>query len=199
MSLLKSKFFDSPAAEDTKSFWQLIHQCERMVYRVALRVVRNEADAEEVVQEAMLKACCSFPGFRGECKFSTWLVHIVINEARLKLRKNRRHIGTSLEEGWRIDDGDHVLAQFPDRGEKPLEALERRELRDTLAKAVISLPRKYRSVFILRDVEEYTTKETANALGVSHSCVKIRLLRARIRMRNILPPECGVVLSRPAL
>jgi RNA polymerase sigma-70 factor (ECF subfamily) len=184
MSLLKSKFFDSAAAGDTKPFWQLIHQCERMIYRVALRIVRNEADAQDVVQEAMLKACCSFSGFRRECKFSTWLVHIVINEARLKLRKNRRHIRTSSEEGWRIDDGDHLLAQFPDRREMPLEALERRELRDTLAKAVISLPRKYRSVLVLRDVEQYTIKETADALGVSRSCVKIRLLRARIRMQQ---------------
>jgi len=176
MSLLKSKFFDSAAAEDTKPFWQLIHQSERMVYRVALRIVRNEADAEEVVQDAMLKACCSFSGFRRECKFST-----------------------SLEEGWRIDDGGHLLAQFPDRREMPSEALERRELRDTLAKAVISLPRKYRSVLVLRDVEQYTIKETADTLGVSRSCVKIRLLRARIRMRSMLPPEFSVTLSRPAL
>jgi RNA polymerase sigma-70 factor, ECF subfamily len=149
VSLLKSKFFDSVAAGDAKPFWQLIHQCERMVYRVALRIVRNEADAEEVVQEAMLKACCSLSGFRRECKFSTWLVHIVVSGARLKLRKNRRHIRTSLEGGWRIDDGDHLLEQFPDRREMPLEAFERRELRDTLAKAVISLPRKYRWVFCL--------------------------------------------------
>jgi RNA polymerase sigma-70 factor (ECF subfamily) len=199
MSLAKSKFFDSAAAGDTKSFWQLIHQCERMVYRIALGIVRNEADAEEVVQDAMLKACRSFSGFRRECKFSTWLVHIVINEAKLKLRKNRRHTHKSLEEAWCMDDGENVPAQFPDRREVPLEALERRELRDTLARAVISLPQKYRSVFVLREIDQYTIKETADALGVSRSCVKIRLLRARIRMRSMLPPEFGVALSRPAL
>lgn len=146
----------------------------------------NEADAEEVAQEAVLKAFRALPRFRREAKFSTWLVQIVLNEAKMKLHKDRRHLYDSLDEGTQTEDGDYVPRDFADWREIPSDALENRELRQALTTALASLPAKYRSVLVLRDVQQLSIRETADTLGISEANVKTRLCRARLQMRDAL-------------
>jgi len=169
-------------------FYELVRPYERGVFLAALSLVKNEADAEEVAQEAILKAFKSLARFRGEAKFSTWLIQIAINEAKMKLRRARRHLYESLEEGPRGDDGDYMPKDYADWREIPSEALEQKELRVALTKALKSLPEKYRSVLVLRDVQQLSIAETSQALGISEANVKTRLSRARLQMRDALAP-----------
>ena len=169
-------------------FYELVRPYERGVFLAALSLVKNEADAEEVAQEAILKAFRGLARFRGEAKFSTWLIQIAINEAKMKLRKDRRHLYESLEEGPRGDDGDYMPKDYADWREIPSEALEQKELRVALTKALKSLPEKYRSVLVLRDVQQLSIAETSQALGISEANVKTRLSRARLQMRDALAP-----------
>ncbi len=169
-------------------FYELVRPYERGVFLAALSLVKNEADAEEVAQEAMLKAFKGLARFRGEAKFSTWLIQIAINEAKMKLRRDRRHLYESLEEGLRGDDGDYMPKDYADWREIPSEALEQKELRVALTKALKSLPEKYRIVLVLRDVQQLSIAETSQALGISEANVKTRLSRARLQMRDALAP-----------
>jgi RNA polymerase sigma-70 factor (ECF subfamily) len=173
---------------DSDAFYQLVHPFERAVFLAALGILRNEADAEEVAQEAILKAFKSLARFRQEAKFSTWLIQITINEARMKLRKDRRHLYESLEEGQATDEGDYIPRDFADWKEIPSEALEQKQLREALTKALNSLDEKYRTVLLLRDVQQFSITETAQALGISEANVKTRLSRARLQMRDALAP-----------
>ena len=175
-------------------FYQLVRPHERGVFVAALSLVKNEADAEEVAQEAILKAYKGLSRFRGEAKFSTWLIQIAINEAKMKLRKDRRHLYESLEEGSRGDDGEYMPKDYADWREIPSEALEQKELRVALINALNSLPEKYRSVLVLRDVQQLSIAETSQALGISEANVKTRLSRARLQMRDALAP--GLTGSR---
>jgi RNA polymerase sigma-70 factor (ECF subfamily) len=170
------------------AFYELVRPYERAVFLAALSIVRNEADAEEVAQEAILKAFKGLSRFRQEAKFSTWLIQITINEAKMKLRKDRRHLYESMDEGQQNDECDYIPKDFADWREIPSEALERRELREALTKALESLPGKYRTVLILRDVQHLSINETAKALGLSEASVKTRLSRARLQMRDALAP-----------
>jgi RNA polymerase sigma-70 factor, ECF subfamily len=171
---------------EKNSFYELVRRCERGLFAAAFTILGNQADAEEVVQEAVLKAFRGRLKFRGECKFSTWLIQITINEAKMRLRKDRRHMFESLDSGQRSNEGDYVPRDFADWRAIPSEALENRELRDVLTKALNDLPLKYRLVMLLRDVEQRSICETAEVLEISTSSVKTRLLRARLRMRDAL-------------
>jgi RNA polymerase sigma-70 factor (ECF subfamily) len=162
----------------------------------ALSLVRNEADAEDVAQEAILKAFKNLSSFRQEAKFSTWVIQIAINEAKMKLRKDRRHLYESLDEGQQNDEGDYVPKDFAEWREIPSEALEQSELRRALVKALDSLPEKYRTVLILRDVQQLSINETAQVLGLSDANVKTRLCRARLQMRDALAPGFDGAWSR---
>src|SRR5712691_4943589 len=173
---------------EVEAFYELVHPYERGVFLAALSLVKNDADAEEVAQEAILKAFKSLSRFRGEAKFSTWLIQIAINEAKMKLRKDRRHLYESLEEGPRGDDGAYMPKDYADWREIPSEALEQKELRKALTKALDSLPEKYRTVLVLRDVQQLSIAETSQALGLSEANVKTRLSRARLQMRDALAP-----------
>jgi RNA polymerase sigma-70 factor, ECF subfamily len=173
---------------DKEAFYSLVRPCERAVYVAAISIVNNPADAEEVAQEAVLKALSNLAGFRGEAKFSTWLIQITINEARLKLRKDRRHLYESVDEQRTDKEGDYFPKDFADWREVPSEALQRRELKEALERAIASLLPKYREVLILRDVQHLNTEETARALGITEGSVKTRLLRARLQMREALAP-----------
>jgi RNA polymerase sigma-70 factor, ECF subfamily len=174
-------------AGQADAFYELVRPYERAVFLSALSLTRNDADAEEVAQEAMLKAFKNIAGFRREAKFSTWLIQIAINEAKMKIRKNRRHLYDSIEES-QISDGDYIPMDFADWREIPSEALERKELRNALASALNSLPEKYRTVMMLRDVQQLSISETAQVLGISEANVKTRLSRARLQMRDALAP-----------
>lgn len=167
-------------------FYDLIQPYERSVFVAAVSILGNDADAEEVAQEAILKAFKSLSCFRHEAKFSTWLIQIAVNEARMKLRKDRRHLYDSIDSGKSTDDGDYIPTDFADWREIPSEALERRELREALDKGLRSLPEKYRAVLVLRDVEQLSITETAQILGISEQNVKTRTSRARLRMRDLL-------------
>jgi RNA polymerase sigma-70 factor (ECF subfamily) len=135
-----------------------------------------------------LKAFKNLSRFRQEAKFSTWLIQISINEAKMKLRKDRRHLYESMEDGQQNDEGDYIPKDFADWREIPSEALEQKELRKALTRALKSLPEKYRTVLILRDVQHLSITETAQVLGLSEANVKTRLCRARLQMRDALAP-----------
>lgn len=173
---------------DKEAFYSLVRPCERAVYFAAMSILNNPADAEEVAQEAVLKALSNLTRFRGEAKFSTWLIQITINEARLRLRKDRRHLYESVDEHQTDKEGEYFPKDFADWREIPSEALQREELRAALKRAIATLPVKYREVFILRDIQLLSTQETAQILAISEGNVKTRLLRARLQMRDALAP-----------
>jgi len=178
------------------AFYELVRPYERALFITARALVKNDADAEEVAQEAVLKAFKNIARFRREAKFSTWMIQICINEAKMKLRKDRRHLYESIDEGHQNDEGDYIPKDFADWREIPSEALEQKELRDALHGAMDSLPEKYRTVLILRDVQHLSIIETAKALGLSESNVKTRLMRARLQMRDALAPGFDGAWSR---
>ena len=173
---------------DHEAFHGLVRPYERAIYLAAKSILQNEADAEEAAQEAVLKAFTHIRSFRGESKFSTWLIQITINEARMKLRKDHRHLYDSLDEPKTSEEGDYWPLDFADWREIPSEALEREELRGALNRALDSLSAKYREVIICRDIQQLSIEETAQVLGISESNVKTRLLRARLQMRDALAP-----------
>jgi RNA polymerase sigma-70 factor, ECF subfamily len=151
-------------------------------------MLHNEADAEDAAQEAFLKAFRNLASFRGEAKFSTWLVSIALNEARSRLRSKKAMKMESLDTP---PEGEETVtpALLRDWREIPSEALERKELRHLLQQAVVDLPLIYREVFLLRDVEELSINESAEALGITVASVKVRLHRARIMMQKKLVPQ----------
>src|ERR1700757_2888447 len=132
-----------------------------------MSILNNSADAEEVAQEAVLKAFAALPRFRRESKFSTWLIQITINEARLKLRKDRRHLYESIDEPEGDDERDYFPKDFADWREIPSEELQRKQLREALRGALDALPQKYREVLILRDIQHLSIQETAQVLGIT--------------------------------
>jgi RNA polymerase sigma-70 factor (ECF subfamily) len=185
-SYLEGLLIERVSNGDHEAFLDLLRPYERRIFLSALSIVGNEADAEEVAQEAILKAFRALARFRQESKFSTWLTQIVINEAKMRLRKDRRHLYESLENGPQGDDGDYVPRDVADWREIPSEALQNRELREMLQRAIESLPPKYRAVLVLRDVDHLTIRETADVLGITEANVKTRLSRARLQSRDII-------------
>src|SRR5216684_1169568 len=160
-------------------------QSERRVYAAALAILRNEHDAEDAAQEAMLKAFANIRQFRAEARFSTWLIQITVNEALMRRRRERTVVMEGIDDR-RDDEADYAPRDFADWREIPSEALERKEIRQKLAQALGTLDRKYREVFVLRDMEHLNIQETAQALGISVASVKTRLLRARLMLRDLL-------------
>ncbi|HEY3974957.1 MAG TPA: sigma-70 family RNA polymerase sigma factor [Candidatus Sulfotelmatobacter sp.] len=168
-------------------FYELIRPYERRVYAAALAILRNESDAEDVAQEAMLKAFANIRQFRAEARFSTWLIQITVNEALMRRRREKTVVMEAID-GRRDGEaeGDYAPRDFADWREIPSESLERKEVRRKLAEALSTLDRKYREVFVLRDMEQLNIQETAEALGISVASVKTRLLRARLMLRDLL-------------
>jgi RNA polymerase sigma-70 factor (ECF subfamily) len=187
--LTEAEMISRIIAGERELFYDLIKPCERAVFLTAFSVLRSEADAEEVVQEAALKAYKALSSFRGEAKFSTWLVKITLNEARMRLRRSRAESEVSLEEFVGDGDSDYTPAVLTDWREIPSEALDRKELRALLRRGLDELPEKYREVLISRDVRELNIEETAQLLGISIGMVKTRLFRARLMMQKIVAPE----------
>jgi RNA polymerase sigma-70 factor (ECF subfamily) len=174
-------------AGETDLFHDLIRPYERMIYLTVFSVVRNETEAEEGAQEAFINAHRYLSSFRGDAKFSTWLVTIAINEGRKRLRQAKAAAEDSID-APSDDDRDFTPAPLTDWREIPLETLERKEVREALSAAVAELPAIYREVFTLRDLEELNVEETAKALGISPALVKVRLHRARIMLQKRLVP-----------
>lgn len=170
------------------NFHLLIRPYEQQLYRTALALMKNATEAEDVVQDAVLKAYRKLASFRGDSKFSTWLIAITLNEARARLRKESRASIDSLD-AQQENGGDFTPAALTDWREVPLAALERQELRKLIQGAVAELPDAYREIVTLRDVEELSVNETAEMLGISVSLVKVRLHRARMMLQKKLVPH----------
>lgn len=171
-------------------FYELVRPYERRVYAAAYAILRNEADAEDAAQEAVLKAFKNFRQFREEARFSTWLIQIAVNEARMRRRKEHADVMEPIVDRQE-EDGSYTPRDFADWREIPSETLERKEIRQKLVEALAGLGGKYREVFILRDVERLSIEETAKALNISIASVKTRLLRARLMLRDLLSPGLG--------
>jgi RNA polymerase sigma-70 factor, ECF subfamily len=180
-------------AGDREKFHLLILPYEGRIFRTAFALVKNAEEAEDVVQDAVLKAYRKLASFRGDAKFSTWLIAITLNEARGRLRRDNRAIVDSLDE-QREENAGFTPAALTDWREVPLAALERQEIRTLVQQAVAELPDTYREIVTLRDVEECSVNDTAELLGISVSLVKVRLHRARLLLQKKLAP----LLSRAA-
>ena len=172
-------------AGDQAAYAQLVEEHAGRIYRLALRMMGNEADAEDVLQETFLNAFRSIDRFEERSSLSTWLYRIASNAALMRLRRKEPE-QISVDEPLERDDGDLVPRQFFDFCCLPEEDLLRDEAVAEMNRAVEELPPTLRSVFILRDIEGLSTEETANALGLSVSAVKSRLMRARLKLRERL-------------
>ena len=170
---------------DTAAFGELVRRYEGKIFRLAQHVTQNREDAEDVLQETFMKAYEHLDQFQGNSKFYTWIVRIAVNQALMKLRRRKTDKSVSLDET--IDTGeDTMVREIAAWDEDPEQRFSRDELGGILDTAVQSLEPPYRSVFVLRDVDELSTEETAEALGLSVPAVKSRLLRARLQLREKL-------------
>jgi RNA polymerase sigma-70 factor (ECF subfamily) len=172
-------------AGDEAAFEQLIRQYDRQIFRIARHITQNKEDAEDIVQDTFLKAYQKLEQFQGNSKFYTWLVRIAVNESLMRLRKRRNSKTVSMDEDVQTEDGS-VPRDFADWTPNPEQQYGQGELGDILRKTIQGLPPGFRSVFTLRDVENLSTEETAEALGLSVPAVKSRLLRARLQLRERL-------------
>jgi RNA polymerase sigma-70 factor, ECF subfamily len=169
---------------DITAFETLVGRYERKIFRLAQNITQNKEDAEDVMQEAFLKSYQHLDEFQGNSRFYTWLVRIAVNQALMKLRK-RRPNQVSLDED--VDTGeDTIPREVEDWGPSPEDRYEQSELGDILTTTIAELEPPFRIVFQLRDIEELSTEETAEALGLSIPAVKSRLLRARLKLRQKL-------------
>ncbi len=173
-------------AGNPDAFVTLLNQYDRHIYRLALNITGNPEDAEDVLQDALLKAYTNLGGFRGESRFYTWLVRIAANEALMKLRKRSSEKQVSLDEPVETDEKSLMPREIEDWGDDPEQRYAKAELQKILAETIEELEHPLRIVFVLRDVEDFSTEETAGMLGLSMPAVKSRLLRARLKMRERL-------------
>jgi len=170
------------------AFTTLLRQYDRNIYRLALNITGNQEDAEDVMQEAFLKAYTHLDRFQGNSRFYTWLVRIAVNEALMKLRKRRGDRTVSLDEPVRTENNDLMPREVEDWGDDPEERYAKEEVQQIVSKAIESLDPQFRVVVALRDVEDFSTEETAELLGLSVPAVKSRLLRGRLKLREKLNP-----------
>ncbi|HXY79248.1 MAG TPA: sigma-70 family RNA polymerase sigma factor [Candidatus Bathyarchaeia archaeon] len=171
-------------AGDISAFDTLVNRYERKIFRLTQNITQNREDAEDAMQEAFLKAFEHLGDFEGNSRFYTWLVRIAVNQALMKLRRRRSNI-VSLDE--EIDTGEDMMPrEIEDWGPSPIERYEQTEMGEILSKVIGELDPGFRIVFQLRDIEELSTEETAEALGLSVPAVKSRLLRARLKLRQKL-------------
>jgi RNA polymerase sigma-70 factor, ECF subfamily len=169
---------------DVAAFEQLVTRYDRKLLRIAQSVTHNREDSEDAVQEAFLKAYQNLAAFREDSQFSTWLIRITVNQALMKLRKQRAIREVSLDEDFQAD---HKLPmEVTDWAPNPEQLYRTSELRDILIRVLRELSPILRTVFVLRDIEGLTIDQTAEVLNVSHTAVKARLWRARLQLRERL-------------
>ena len=170
---------------DDTAFPELVKRYSRRILRVARNITNHEEDSEDVLQETFMKAYTHLDGFQGNSKFYTWLVRIAMNESLMKLRKRKTGKLVSLDEELNTGE-DTIVREIAVWEGNPEDTYSQEELREILDKTIASLPEGFRTVFMLRDVEELSTEETAEALELSIPAVKSRLLRARLQLREKL-------------
>lgn len=190
-------------AGDDRAFERLVREYIGPLRAVALRLLQNAADADDAVQESFLSAFRNFDSFRGDARLGTWLHRIVVNAALGRLRKRKRRPDT----GANVVDVSELLPRFHDDGHpehfsepwvQPAEELATRaETREQVRQMIDKLPDNYRTVLILRDIEELSTAETAELLELSPGTVKVRLHRARQALRNLLEHELELTRETP--
>jgi RNA polymerase sigma-70 factor (ECF subfamily) len=178
--------------KDFEAFETLVERYQDKVYRLAFRFMRNETEAKEIVQETLLSVWRKLDGFKGDSQFSSWLYRVTANAALMRLRTQRRHPEVSTEEldPSFLDRGGPAYGQVTSPGDnwarRPDDELQSDELRRQLQRAIDDLPEIYRTVFLIRDVDGFSTEETAEALDISVPTVKTRLHRARIALREAI-------------
>ena len=170
---------------DSAAFEQLIKQYERQIFRTALHITQNREDAEDITQDVFFKAFQKLDQFKGDSKFSTWLVRIAVNESLMRLRKRKTSKTVSMDQDLQTDEGS-IPRDFAEWRPNPEQIYSQSELGDILRKTIAGLPPGFRTVFTLRDIENLSTEETAAALKLSVPAVKSRLLRARLQLRERL-------------
>lgn len=175
-------------AGNSKLFHQLIEPYERPLYALAYAVLKNAADAEDTVQEALMKAYRNLDQLQRDDRFKSWLLRIALNEARMKRRRERRYLFEPLEESaW--DDSEYSPRQFADWRDLPSDFVEIAELRSAVQRAIENLPEKYREIYLLADNRHLTMEEISDVLGIGVAAVKSRLHRARLRVQEQLAPR----------
>lgn len=187
---------------DVTAFEELVKRYDRRLLRISLNVLHNQEDAEEAVQDTFLKAYRNLSQFQENAKFSTWLIRIALNESLMKLRKQHGSIELSLDREPRFD-GDALPLDVADWGPNPEESYGVAELREILTTALQELRPALRIVLVLRDVEGFSTSETAEVLGLTQVAIKARLFRARLELREKLSkyfrkPTRAAASVRPA-
>jgi RNA polymerase sigma-70 factor, ECF subfamily len=170
---------------DNEAFAGLVSRYQNKIYRLAKNITQNNEDAEDVLQETFLKAYSHLENFQRNSKFYTWIVRIAVNESLMKLRKRKSDRTVPLDEP--LDTGEEaVRREIAVWDDNPEQRYSRAEMQEILDESVESLKPDFRTVFVLRDIEELSTEETAEALGISIPAVKSRLLRARLALREKL-------------
>ncbi len=173
---------------EKECFALLVERHERSVFRIVQGILGNTADTEEVLQESFLNAFTHLGGFRGEAQFRTWLIRIAINEARKKVRKYKPQLHDSIDE-TEEDGRNYRPRELRDWQLNPEQRMASKEVAGLMERAIQALPRGYREVFLLRDVEQLSSQQAADTLGLSLSATKTRLLRARLMVREYLSPH----------
>jgi RNA polymerase sigma-70 factor (ECF subfamily) len=186
---------DALRAGDRAEFSRLVEAYSGNIYSLALRIVNQPQDAEDVLQETFLKAYRHLKGFDGRSRLSTWLYRIATNEALMVLRRHKPDV-FSVDEPIETEDGEQEPVQIIDWCCLPESELMSKEAKIYLNKAVERLPHNLRVVFLLRDIEGLSTQETAEVLGLSETAVKTRLSRARMRLREDLSTYYGERVNR---
>ena len=170
---------------DSDAFAALVERYQNRIYRLAKNITQNNEDAEDVLQEAFLKAYSHLDTFQRNARFYTWIVRIAVNEALMKLRKRKTDRTVPLDEP--VDTGEETVnREIAGWDDNPEQRYSQEEMQQILNAAVEDLKPDFRAVFALRDIEELSTEETAEALGISVPAVKSRLLRARLALREKL-------------
>ncbi|MGH9355425.1 MAG: RNA polymerase sigma factor [Terriglobia bacterium] len=186
---------------DESAFRTLINQYYWNIYTIVFKIARNHEDAEDVLQDALLKAYCNLDRFQGNSRFYTWLVRIAVNEALMKLRKRRIDKQTVPLDEVTPSLNDFMATEPEHWNDNPERRYAELEAQEIIDKALSGLSPRLCTVFFLRHIEEFSMRETAEILGLSASAVKSRLVRARSRLRRrlqaVLPQECAGYMSSP--
>lgn len=171
--------------KDKSAFAQLVDAHSDKIYRLALKMLANEQDAEDVLQETFIKAYTHIDTFEGRSKISTWLYRIALNESLMRLRK-RTGVQMDIDAGIETDDGEVIPIQIVDWCCLPEKELMSSETRQMINRALKSLSAANRAAFLLRDIEGLSTRDAAEVLEISESALKVRLMRARLELREQL-------------
>lgn len=170
---------------DKGAFVRMVDANSDKIYRLALKMLANEQDAEDVLQETFIKAYKNIEAFEGRSKISTWLYRIALNESLMLLRK-RKGVQVDIDAGIETDDGEVIPKQIVDWCCLPEKELMSSETRQMIDQAINTLSEANRAAFLLRDVEGLSTREAADVLEISESALKVRLMRARLELRELL-------------